>query len=608
MRCHGETKRQGGLRFDTAAGAMRAGDSGEIAIVPGQPDESELIRRVSSDDDSQWMPPEGPRLTAAEIAMLRAWIAAGATWPDIAATDAPQPVTVPAEMTIAPVDRQHWAFLPLRAIAPPHVRDPSWIRTPVDRFILAQLEAHQLGPTRSADARRLVRRAYFDLIGLPPTPDQVNDFIANAAHDAPAAWQALIDQLLASPHYGERWGRHWLDVARYADSNGQESDDDRPYAYPYRDFVIQAFNDNLPYNTFVRWQLAGDEEAPDDPQAVAATGFLTAGPNTVLSVPMEEEKIRNRYNELDNTLSTIGTGLLGLTLGCARCHDHKFDPIPARDYYRLMAAVHSGDRREIWLGAPEVVAAYERDHTAWKAGTLAQEPTAPPRALAFRDFDGQTKTTWLFHRGDFYDRNEPVSLGFLSVLTTDKSAEDYWQAARTGGTRTDSTYQRRALAEWITDTEHGAGALLARVFVNRVWRHHFGVGLINTVDDFGVRGERPSHPELLEWLATDFVQAGWNIKHLQRHILLSGTFQQDTTFDPQKAAVDPDNRLLWRRRPQRLEAEILRDAMLIVADQLNEQAFGPAFKPPISAEAIVCAKHKRSLSRQSGGHAGRTTP
>jgi hypothetical protein len=485
-----------------------------------------------------------------------------------------------------------------------------------------------------------------------------------------------VDRLLASPHYGERWGRHWLDVARYADSGGYESDTDRPTAYHYRDFVIKALNADMPFDEFVRLQLAGDEIKPDDPLAIAATGFLTAGPGELLSDSLlDEERNRQRYIELDDMITTTGAALLGLTLGCARCHDHKFDPIPSRDYYRLLAALHSGNRAEVPLGSrteikranqaradwdkqrmaaegalkkwvdgqraklgPQLrgakiaklpIAAAEKallrdkpesagakalarkhekalavsddevrkaaDDAARKrwdelAGKLAairgREPSVLPTALAFHDKDRKPARSWLFHRGDFHDHTVPVELGFVTVLTRGKSASDYWKEARAGD-RTDTTYQRRALAAWITDTERGAGPLLARVIVNRVWQHHFGEGLVRTPNDFGTRGDRPSHPDLLEWLSADLVAHGWKLKRLHRMILLSAIYRQGAAFDTEKAKTDPDNRLLWRMRPRRLEAEVLRDALLVAGGVMYRKTYGPAFKPPISADAMV---------------------
>jgi hypothetical protein len=400
----------------------------------------------------------------------------------------------------------------------------------------------------------------------------------HAFRSDPQATAKLVESYLDSIHYGERWGRHWLDVARYADSHGQEGDQDRPFAYRYRDFVIQAWNNDMPFDQFVRWQIAGNELAPDDPLAVAATGFLAAGPSTELKKePLEKEKakgrfierMRNRYNELDDVIATLGTGMLGLTLGCARCHDHKYDAIPTRDYYRLMCAFQSGDRGNVPLP------------------TEQSDAESPPQAFVYRDESSEPQPTWLFPRGDFLDQTKPVELGFLSVLTKSKPAAAYWAAARSTHRAGQTTYQRAALAQWLTDIEQGAGALVARVIVNRVWQHHFGHGLVRTPDDFGVQGEAPTHPELLEWLAADFVANGWRIKTLHRQIMASAAYLQDITFDEASAQVDPENRLLWRRQPRRLEAEVLRDAMLSAAGTLNLKPYGPGFKPPIPKDVMV---------------------
>jgi hypothetical protein len=453
-------------------------------------------------------------------------------------------------------------------VMPPEILLPNRARTPIDRFLLAKLDSAGLQPAAPADSRVLVRRIYFDVIGLPPTREEISEFCVAAARDTPAAVASLVDRLLSSRHYGERWGRHWLDVARYADSDGQESDHDRPTAYHYRDFVIRALNDDMPYDQFVRWQLAGDEYEPQNPAAVAATGFLAAGTHAALGDNlMADERLRSRYNELDDMLSTIGTGMLGLTLGCARCHDHKYDAIPARDYYRMLCAFHSGDRAELALG------------------------TKSEKALGWRDSGSEPKPTWLFRRGDYYDHSQPVGLGFVSILTRDKSPEVYWNAARADRRSQESTYQRRALADWMTDVEHGAGALVARVIVNRVWQHHFGSALVATVGDFGVRSELPTHPELFEWLAQDLVANGWKLKRLHWHILLSAIYQQSSR-DVRSPEADPENRWLWRMRPQRLEAEILRDSMLAVSGTLNLDAYGPGFKPPVAAEAKVARNLK----------------
>ncbi|HEY2909162.1 MAG TPA: PSD1 and planctomycete cytochrome C domain-containing protein, partial [Gemmataceae bacterium] len=666
VKCHGPAKQKGGLRFDSREGALGRGDSGAAAIVPKKSGESELIRRISAKDVKVRMPPGASGLTAAEIETLRKWIDAGAAGPAGAAPAAR------TEMVVTDDDRKHWAFLPLGRKVPVPAATRS---NPIDAFVLARLGAKGLSFARPAEGRTLIRRVTFDVIGLPPAPEDVEAFVR--AKDLDAAYESLVDRLLASPHYGERWGRHWLDVARYADSGGYESDFDRPNAHHYRDVVIKAFNTDLPFDEFVRRQLAGDEFAPDDPLSVAATGFLSAGPGE--SLPnnlLDEERRRLRAIELDDMVSTTGLAFLGLTIGCARCHDHKFDPVPARDYYRLTAALQSGNRAEVPLGTRAEIERTKRariewdkqrkaaDETlkSWKDGQRTKvgprlraskvallpisdaerkllndkpdssearrlgkkhekalaiaddevrkasdgaarkrwdelaaaaaairnrEPRPRPAALAFKDAGPKPAASWLFRRGDFHDHAIPVELGFLTVLSRGKSPADYWQEARAAGDRTDTTYQRRALAAWITDADRGAGPLLARVIVNRIWQHHFGEGLVRTPNDFGSRGESPTHPELFEWLAADLVSQKWKLKRLHRMILLSAAYRQESAFDAQKAKVDSQNKLLWRMPPQRLEAEVLRDALLVVGGGLNREMYGPAFKPAIPPDAMV---------------------
>jgi hypothetical protein len=551
-------------------------------------------------DVDERMPPKSPPLGHGEIKILRAWIDQGAPWPteSVAAAKAPRAMVVTTE------DRQHWSYRPLKRVDSPAVRDSRWCRTPIDRFVRAGLEARGIEANALADQRILIRRLYFDLIGLPPTPEEVKPFLAEKAPDA---YEKLVDRLLASPRYGERWGRHWLDVARYADSDGLESDADRPTAYPYRDFVISALNNDMSYQTFVRWQIAGDEYEPDHAGALAATGFLAGAPTEVLTVPMEEEKLRFRFNELDDMAVTTASAFLGLTLGCARCHDHKYDAIPTRDYYRIQCAFTTTTRDDALLVSRAEAARYREQVAQWKSRLRSaerdgrkeeieaikrSEPKKPPTALAIVDRQATPEPTWLLDRGDFYAKRELLQVGFLTALTRSRSPDDYWNAARRAIGDARTTGQRRALADWITDPEQGAGALLARVMVNRVWQHHFGEGLVRTGSDFGVRGERPTHPELLEWLAYRFVADGWRLKPLHRMIVMSAAYMQDTNYDADRATKDPDNRLLWRRRPKRIEAEILRDAVLSVSGTLNGRPFGPAFKPFIPSEAILARNTK----------------
>lgn len=563
--CHAGTTVEGGLNLGIKAKALEGGDSG-AAVVAGKSEESLLIQLVSRVDEDRVMPPDGKKpLSAEQIRLLRDWIDQGARWPD------------DADVVNPKLDRakRHWAFQRLKpAEAPSRQSHDNWSMGPIDRFVLRRLDDAGLRPSRPADARTLVRRLYFDLIGLPPTPEQTKRFLLAHSEDADAAVRDLVDQLLSSPRYGERWGRHWLDVARYADSDGQEADADRPHAYTYRDFVIQAFNDNMPYDQFVRWQIAGDEYEPNNDAAVAATGFLTAGPAFKLPETfLESERLLNRYNELDDVISTLGSGLLGITVACARCHDHKYDAFTSKEYYQLLGVFHSGDR------------------------VTAKLPSGK-EGFFFRDFDSKRRTTWLFRRSDFYDREIEVDIGFPAMLSSNAEAKDYWRKAKEAYGdigEAKSTLQRRALADWITDTKRGGGALLARVIVNRVWHHHFGKGLVGTTSDFGVRGDTPSHPQLLEYLTSNFVDGGWKIKSLHREILASAVWRQASTrdaADERGAQVDPANDLLWRMTPQRLEAEAMRDAMLAVSETLNLQAGGPGFKPYIAPEANLARNIK----------------
>lgn len=563
--CHAGTTLEGGLNLGIRTQAMQGGDSGPV-IVPQDAANSLLLQLVSGQHEDRLMPPEGnARLTAQQIATLQAWVTQGAAWPENADVADPR----------ADRARRHWAFQRLSVVTPP-ARDKTdtWSHNAIDLFIHQRLQQAGLRPAQRASARTLVRRLYFDLAGLPPTPAQTAAFETAFAADADAAVAALVDQLLASPHYGQRWGRHWLDVARYADSDGQEADQDRPFAWTYRDFIIDAFNQDMPYDQFVRWQLAGDEYAPDSDAAVSATGFLTAG--TSFKLPdsfLESERLRNRYNELDDVISTVGSGLLGLTVACARCHDHKYDAFSAKEYYQLLGVFHSGDR-------------------------VTDKLPSGQQAFFFRDFDAKRRTTWLFRRSDFYDREIEVGLGFPSLVSADVTADQFREQARrdyaSHGTPA-STLQRRAFADWITSTTDGGGVLLARVIVNRLWHHHFGRGLVGTTSDFGVRGDSPTHPQLLEYLCQQLITDGWRLKPLHRRMLTSRVWQQAGTpdaTDPGGPQLDPANELLWHRPPQRLEAEVLRDAMLSVSQTLNPAAGGPGFKPWIAPEANLARNIK----------------
>jgi hypothetical protein len=375
-----------------------------------------------------------------------------------------------------------------------------------------------------------------------------------------------------------------MDVARFAESHGYEQDYDRPHAYHYRDFLIKAINADMPYDQFVRWQIAGDELAPDDPLAMAATGFLGAGAFPTQLTEAEFESAR--YNELDDMAATTGTAVLGLTVGCARCHDHKYDPIPTDDYYRLAATFTTTIRSEIDLpigpgGKPTKVqvTAEGFPHTKHHADD--------------RGFPHFYPTTYLLNRGDVSQKTTEAEPGFLRVLLRAGRREADWKVApSTGSTR--SSFRRAALANWLTDADHGAGHLAARVIVNRVWQHHFGRGIVSTPNDFGAQGERPSHPELLEWLADDLVANGWRLKRLHRLIVSSAAYRQDSLADEARARIDRENALLWRFTPRRLEAEPVRDAMLAVSGRLESTMFGPGSLDPNMKRRSVYFFIKRS--------------
>ncbi len=657
LSCHSAEKHRGGLDMSTRTALLKGGDSGP-AIIPGDADKSLLIKMIRHEAEP-FMPHKEDQMPAGEIAKLVEWVMAGAAMPE---ANAPKP-QAKREMVVTDKDREFWSYRPLDAPQPPAVNDVAWPKNSIDQFVLAKLEEKGIAPAMQADKRTLIRRAYFDLIGLPPTPEETEAFVNDAAPDA---WERLIDKLLASPHYGERWGRHWLDLARYADSDGYEFDKERPNAFPYRDFVIKALNSDMPFDQFAKWQLAGDEYAPDDPQAIAATGFLAAGPYIDNQVTEQ-----NKYDEMDDILSTTMSAFLATNVGCARCHDHKFDPVPTRDYYRLLSAFNTNRRGDAVLGTREVARQHEERIAKWdlavktmkkqldkyienmrtplveakvralpideveKALMLAsnnpedarqqallaahkdalvvsndevrksltaeqsaqwdalatnvqrtesEKPVAPPMVFAMTDAQPEPKESFLLARGNIEAKVEPVQLGFLSVLPGNGDAHFDAKLLRPADART--TYQRTAVAEWMMDPDMGAGRLALRVLANRLWHYHFGAGIVRTPNDFGMQGERPTHPELLDWLAVEVKRNGWRLKPMHKMIMLSSAYQMGTQFDEAKAKADPDNHLWWRRKPQRMEAEILRDAVLAVSGCLNTQMYGPGIYPAVPDDAI----------------------
>jgi hypothetical protein len=858
VRCHGGDEVKSDFDLSDRDELLKGGVAGP-AVLPGNAKESLLLKLINHDREP-FMPKNGKKLPPEVIAQIATWIDLGAPYDEPLVA---RKRTTPAwtERVVSARARNHWSLQPLRRIEPPAVKNAGWCRTAIDRFILARQEGAGIQPNREADRRHLIRRAYFDLLGLPPPAEEVKAFLANPAPDA---YEKLIDRLLESPHYGERWGRYWLDLARFAESHGFEHDYDRPSAYHYRDFVIQALNADLPYDTFVKWQLAGDELAPDNNLALMATGFLAAGVHSTQITKNEVEK--HRYDEMDDQLATTGTAMLGLTIGCARCHDHKYDPIPQRDYYRLLSTFTTTVRSEVELnfdkeGYEKAKAAFDREHAplvaalekfeaqqlpgrleAWERSAAAREetigrhwiildirqakskgeatltvqpdgsvlasgknpkldtytfiaPTAlagirairlealadaslvkggPGRAangnFALSDFhvsvapkaggkaaqvklqnpratfqqkglpvaaaiDADAKSAWavdpqlgkdhaavfatnreigfpggsiltftlqfntndmhalgrlrlsvstesaptdllgpavpeqireilrttpeprsgaqkavllrwfstvdlearrlnkqvqdhlrrapqptlakvlvsteglpairlhtqgddffpqtyFLRRGDPNNKEGVATQGFLQVLMTAPDGDKHWQTPPPAGWRT--SYRRRALAEWITDVDHGAGKLLARVIVNRLWQHHLGRGLVATPSDFGTRGERPTHPELLDWLATELIREGWRLKPIHKLIMTSAVYRQGAQVDPARIKTDRDNKLCWRWSGRRLEAEVIRDSLLTVSGQLDARMFGPGTLDEGSRRRSIYFTVKRS--------------
>lgn len=861
-------KLKGGLRLDSRKGVLAGGDSGH-AIIAGNPDASLLIKSLRHTEDLK-MPPKG-KIPQAIITDFEKWVRMGA----------PDPRELPIETSKPPrvIDfaegKKFWSLAPLLKIVPPQVKPgvlvPGWPRTAVDHFILAKLRSVGIDPNPIADVRILVRRAWFDLLGLPPSPEEMVTWSKRLVKDSqidPAAWESLLDHLLAQPQYGERWARHWMDIARFAESHGYEQDYNRLTAYPYRDFLIQAFNSDMPFDQFVRWQIAGDELAPKDPLAWMATGFLGAGAFPTQLTETEFESAR--YDELDDMVSTIGVAFMGLSLGCARCHDHKFDPISAKDYYRFAASFATVIRTEKDLDLDPVanaakslrhakrireletdLARYEKDllpaeldqylkkanfNAPWipldgtihssantkfirqADGSLLATGTAPiketlvftsviktsnirairlealadpslpkggpgragngnfvlgdfkvtagadgsssipekmvffrgeatyqqntdslsvaasldsdpvtgwavdgqigkSQAVAFYlakpiNSDGkllqltitvicnhpnaqhvmgrirfsitteerlkpsigdsgpdaqtlialnmlrkrqgksedqvvamrwfrQTQPEWLakwnslqleknsgakptltralvvseglphlshhaddrgfphfyphvhlLRRGDANQKVELVSQGFPDVFAKNDIGMDHWRLEKPADAK--SSYRRAALANWMTNTQKGAGHLVARVVANRLWQHHFGKGIVVTPNDFGYAGGRPSHPELLDWLAGELITGGWKLKSIHKLLMTSSVYMQSVASDEARSSIDRENTLWWRRVPRRLEAEAIRDSLLACSSTLDKTQFGPGTLDPSMRRRSIYFLIKRS--------------
>lgn len=451
-----------------------------------------------------------------------------------------------------------WSFQPMVARPVPKVKHTDWVTNPIDAFVLQKLESHGLVPSPLADKRTLIRRAYFDLIGLPPTPQEVRKFVAD---DSANAFEKVIDDLLSRPQYGERWARYWLDVVRYAQTSGYERDGEKPFAWRYRDYVIRSLNNDTPYDQFVRQQLAGDEIDGRDDDSIIATGFYRLG--VIDDEP--DDRLQAEYDNLDDNVRTIGAAFIGLTVGCARCHDHKFDPIPQKDYYALLSFL--GNIRPVDQGPPNATSA---GYTKLSDGGWA---------LSVHERSHSRRKTTVMVRGNAHSPGGAVSPAYLSAIGGGEPPADL------PSVDPNSTGLRRALAEWIT---RPGNPLTARVMVNRIWQNHFGRGIVRTPDDFGKTGTPPTHPELLDWLAERFVQDGWSIKKMHRLIMLSSTYRMSSQSSGATAEqLDAANDLFWRQNMRRLSAEALRDSALAVSGELNAEAGGRGYFPRLSREAIA---------------------
>lgn len=660
--CHGPDKQKSGLRLDSAEALHRGGATGQVLIVTSQPEHSLLLKAVRHQGGVPKMPPKG-KLKDQEIADLTRWVQLGGFFPGRGS---------PARTNSGPAAK-HWAFQPPVDPPLPPVKDLQWSRSPLDRFILAGLEAKGLRPSPPADRRTLIRRVTFDLIGLPPSPDEVEAFLADASPDA---FARVVDRLLASPRYGERWGKYWLDTAGYADSNGYfNADSDRPLAFRYRDYVIRSFNQDKPYDRFVTEQLAGDELAgyrPDGDvtdamaELLTATHFLRNAPDGTGESDGNPDEVRtDRFTVLEGNLQIVVNSLMGLTIQCARCHEHKFEPIAHEEYYQLQAILYPAYCPERWTVPKDRIVSIASQARRSEHQRLTQRIDQQVKALQeslttiagplreqliedrFPDLDAAGRATVLAavhapkgkrtpeqeallkkhakaiqvsdddlgQRFPEYarvrnevrqaiaarEKERPRPLETISIVAEKDSRPPVHHVLLRGQHNAPgkevqpgvpamlcgptnplqilprpegqiSSGRRTALARWLTSSDH---PLFARVMVNRIWQHHFGVGLVSTPDNLGQSGARPSHPELLDYLAVEFVRSGFRIKTLHRLILTSAVYRQSGTLREEPFAADPDNRLWWRFPLRRLDAEALRDALLAVSGELDPRIGGP---------------------------------
>lgn len=614
--CHGPDKQEGGLRLDNRDKALGKTDSEMLAIVPGKSRESELLRRITSENDSERMPPEGAPLKRTDVDALSQWIDEGAVY------------------------TAHWAFQPISHPQPPAVNHPESLSAPLDAFIVKRLEAKHLQLSPPAAPADLIRRVYIDTIGLPPAPEMVAE-LADKWSDA--TYTQLVDRLLADPAFGERWARNWLDVVRFAETNSFERDGVKPNAWKYRDWVIAAMNSDKPYDQFIREQIAGDELDKVTTETLTATGYYRLG----IWDDEPADPLQARFDEYDDLVSTTGQAFLALTINCARCHDHKIDPISQHDYYSMVAFMRDvtsyGDRgnqmanNQIEITGHELASQYKRhndrlrqlekqlkkmeqeaivkmpapdqrategperdkvlkeklkDYLSAREGAQyddlkseqakhqAELDKLPPReaVLGLAKTEPKPPVTFVLRRGSPQNEGPAVTPSFPKVIgggepELPKPADDAKSAGR-----------RRVLADWLTSKDNW---LTSRVIVNRVWQYYFGRGISRSPNNFGLMGDRPSHPEVIDYLAQRLMHHDWNLKTIHREILLSSTYRQSSANHPKGMDIDPDNQLFWRQSVRRLSAEQVRDSVLAVTGQLNEQQYGESFFQTLSREVLA---------------------
>jgi hypothetical protein len=641
LKCHGAEpdKIKGGLNLATRAGVLEGGDSGP-AVKLDKPGESLLLKAIHYKADEYKMPPKG-KMPDKEIATLEKWVKDGLP---VTADRMSGDIVKKGSGVVTEEAKKYWVYQPVKRSPVPEVQNKEWVKSPIDAFILARLEAKGLKPVKPADKVALVRRVYYDLIGLPPTPQEVDAFVNSKDANA---YEKLLEKLLASPQYGEKWGRHWLDVVRYAETNGYERDGPKPYAWRYRDYVIQSFNVDKPYTQFIKEQLAGDEMPGFNPDAVIATGFYRLG----IWDDEPADPLQALFDGYDDIVATTGQAFLGTTFNCARCHDHKVDPIPQTDYYKMVAffrdirpysdtqdvrsafnitditppgerakyeaelkkrdarlaevkksmtviedeviktlpaedqrAAEGAARPQVVRGkvVPALKGKQKDDYTALKTERIELEKkTTPPGqqlALSVNNCDKNPPTTHLLVRGSPHAKGKEVKPGYPEVLgLPEPTIPEARPGSKTSGRRT-------VLANWITSRDN---PFTARVFVNRVWQYHFGKGIVPSANDFGKLGEQPSHPELLDWLASEFMAGDWKLKRLHKLIMMSSVYQLSSAADADNLKSDPANVLLWRFNMRRLTGEEVRDSILAVSGSLKPKQFGPSTYPKIPREVLA---------------------